>query len=228
MLTWLIILLAVACCFFVDRFFSVRHDAREPPLIPQSVPFIGHMLGILYHGPGYYTKVSQKYPNTPIYSLCVPRSKIYVVTSPALVSAIDRQAKSISFAPTVVEFAKRILIPSQKGIDALAEDLEQRNGGHGVRPETLKVMHSSLTGEHLLDLTQAMLRNIEQRLGRLAESRTEGKQVGLFNWVREVVTSASTESIYGVDKNPFQDPAVGEAFWYVLLIGCVLSEEMEV
>lgn len=143
-------------------------------------------------------------------------------------SAIDRHAKSISFAPYVVQFAKRILIPSQKSLEALAEDLEEKNGAHGVRPETLKAMHDALApGEHLENTTRAMLSSVSRRLDDVvnAEGGTEARSVSLFAWVRELVTRASTDAIYGAGGNPFRDPAVEKAFWYVAFPFFLLLEE---
>lgn len=34
------------------------HDPREPPLISQPVPIIGHLIGMLRYGSGYYEKIA--------------------------------------------------------------------------------------------------------------------------------------------------------------------------
>jgi len=145
----------------------------------------------------------------------VLRTKIYIVTSPSLISAIDRRSKSISFAPYVVQFAKRILDPSRRALDALADDLGQENGAVGLRPETLKAMHDSLApGEHLEATTQMMLKSVSDQLSSLDGIGTD-EEIELFDWVRHIVTRASTDAIYGTEKNPFQDPAISHGFWFV-------------
>lgn len=45
-----LILLAYA----LDFLFSLGDDAREPPRILPKVPLIGHVLGLMRHGPTYY------------------------------------------------------------------------------------------------------------------------------------------------------------------------------
>ena len=35
-----------------------NHDPREPPLAKQSVPVVGHILGLIYHGNSYLEKLT--------------------------------------------------------------------------------------------------------------------------------------------------------------------------
>ena len=144
-MAWLIVLvIALTCWILLEKFLSLSHDAKEPPIIPQTLPYVGHLLGMLRHGSRYYTQIrsvlakleviyadiieySSIFP-LPIYTLRVPRNKIYVVTSPSLVAAVDRHSKTISFAPYVVEFAKRMLLPSAEGLEALQANLSEEDG----------------------------------------------------------------------------------------------------
>lgn len=49
-----IVILAVVALLALSRWGS-RHDPKEPPVLPQKVPFLGHILGLLQHGLKYYT-----------------------------------------------------------------------------------------------------------------------------------------------------------------------------
>ena len=121
---------------------------------------------------------------------------------------IDRQPKAFSFAPYVVEFAKRILVPTEKGVEALRENINEEKGEWGVRSETLKVMHTALVpGTDLDRMTQVFVSSVSQRLNEL-----EG-EVNLFESVRRLVTIASTDAVYGAEANPFKDPDIEQAFW---------------
>lgn len=143
----------------------------------------------------------------------MPRNKIYIVNSPNLVAAVDRHSKSISFAPYVVEFAKRILVPSANGLEALRANLDEESGAWGCRPETLKAMHLALApGEDLDRTSQAILESVSSLLDSV-DSITNNRDFYLFSWARKLVTRASTDAIYGASKNPFQDPAVEAGFW---------------
>ena len=143
----------------------------------------------------------------------MPRNKIYVVNSPSLVAAVDRYSKTISFGPYVVEFAKRMLLPSTKGLEALRENLNEEDGECGCRPETLKAMHLALApGEDLERTTENVLDSIS-RLLEPVQTVSKHENIKLFSWVRKLVTRASTDAVYGAYKNPFKDPAVEAAFW---------------
>lgn len=143
----------------------------------------------------------------------MPWSKVYIVNSPSLVAAADRHSKTVSFAPYVVQFAKRILLSSPKGLDALAANLHEEDGAWGCRPETFKAMHVALApGEDLDCTTRNMLDGVSLLLGSV-DTTSNQKNFDLFSWVRKLITRASTDAIYGASKNPFQDAAVEAGFW---------------
>ncbi|KAI0513191.1 cytochrome P450 [Xylaria bambusicola] len=222
--------LALGILILCFHTLTASHEPNEPPLIRPGIPIVGHLIGMIRHGSGYYSKINKKY-NLPIYTLPMPRGKVYIVNSPRLIAAIDRRAKTISFAPYVVQFAKRILAPSQQAISALEEDLLEKQGPVGLRPETLKVMHDSLApGGPLEDTTQVMLEGV---MGVLNSMRSSGKcgEIELFDWTRRLVTKASTDAIYGAKFNPFKDEGVYNGLWtidkdFVLLGLNVLSNFM--
>ena len=57
-MVWLLALLFTFGCYvLLGKLVNVSHDANEPPLIPQGVPFVGHLLGLLQNGSHYYTKI---------------------------------------------------------------------------------------------------------------------------------------------------------------------------
>ncbi|KND94614.1 25-hydroxycholesterol 7-alpha-hydroxylase, partial [Tolypocladium ophioglossoides CBS 100239] len=213
MLTFILLAFSVSSIYFLSRLFCVGHDHREPLLVAPRIPFVGHLINIVRQGSAYYGKLSKQY-NVPIFTLGVPGGKIYIVTSPSLVQAIDRRSKRISFAPYVVQFAKRILIPSQRGIETLKENIFQENGPVGLRSETLRVMHDTLAPSEYLDsMTKAMLKSLAGHFGTRIHG--EGEVVDLFGWTRNFVTRASTDPVYGTEKNPIRDPAVSRAIWAI-------------
>lgn len=76
-----------------------------------------------------------------------------------LVIATERESRRISFAPYVVQFAKRILHPSQQALDALKENLDGYNGESGYRSQIIKAMRLSMAPGTALDrMSQVMLR----------------------------------------------------------------------
>ena len=50
--------LVVICLYFIlDHFYGFKYDPKEPPLVPQKIPYIGHLIGIVRYGPKYYSRV---------------------------------------------------------------------------------------------------------------------------------------------------------------------------
>ena len=57
-MAWIVVVVfAVACFLVLEKFANVSHDAKEPTLIPQPIPYIGHLLGMLWKGSRYYTEI---------------------------------------------------------------------------------------------------------------------------------------------------------------------------
>lgn len=90
-------------------------DPREPPAIPQSLPLVGHIIGLLLDGHIYLENLSAGY-ELPIYTLRVFTRRIYVVNSPELVVAVQRNAKNISFTPFVIAMLPRLFNVSGQDI----------------------------------------------------------------------------------------------------------------
>ena len=54
-----LVLLAVAGTLYLalNHFLGVRLDEKEPPLVPSTIPFIGHILGLVRSGTKYYAQL---------------------------------------------------------------------------------------------------------------------------------------------------------------------------
>ena len=52
---WTLVALILAGVSFIFlRFCQPKHHPQEPVVIPQGIPYIGHVVGIIKHGLGYY------------------------------------------------------------------------------------------------------------------------------------------------------------------------------
>ena len=47
---------ALLIWFVLDRRYAPKHSPREPPMVSSSIPYIGHILGLLQYGTRYYQK----------------------------------------------------------------------------------------------------------------------------------------------------------------------------
>jgi len=57
---FLLMLLGVATVPYIllRHLFTVKQDPKEPPFLPQKIPFIGHIIGIIRHNTGYYANLT--------------------------------------------------------------------------------------------------------------------------------------------------------------------------
>jgi hypothetical protein len=74
-------------------------------------------------------------------------------------------------------------------------------------------MLPTLTGDGLDKMNQAMIKYLKVSIDGLEHKQ----QIDLLAWCRDSITVASTDAIYGA-ANPYRDPKMAQAFWYVLVI----------
>ncbi|KAL4863251.1 hypothetical protein BDV12DRAFT_206679 [Aspergillus spectabilis] len=180
-------------------------DPREPPAVGSSIPFIGHLLGLLQHGAGYFSIMAKKHPSLPILSIDLILTKIYIVASPPLLQAVQRNTKTITFDPFLTFTAERVAGIHGPGLESLRE---KQAGGQGVNQAVVHAMHPTLTGKSLDRMNEKMVRLLSPLVDELASLET----VDLYGWCTRAITAASTEASYG-PLNPYKDRRIEDAFW---------------
>ncbi|KUI54984.1 25-hydroxycholesterol 7-alpha-hydroxylase [Cytospora mali] len=209
--TPLLVLIGSAIVTYLVARSMFGHNPHEPPLAPSSIPLVGHVVGLSRSSFNYYTELSKQI-DAPIFTVSLPGQKIYIVTKPELIQQIQKQHRTLAFPPIEANFATIVLGLSKEGQAVLARNLNGDEGGHGLSMETYAAMRTALhPGPALDDMNRAMLAEINQSLDDLAP--TDGnKQFGLFAWLRDNLTLATTRAVYG-PLNPFDDREIRDAFW---------------
>lgn len=217
------IVLAIATALAVTyaAVFPVRMDPKEPPIFRPRVPFIGHLLGLISLSHGYHRSqlsvspstrtcnvltFSSRKHNMPICTLPILGGKLYVINSPDLAhSAI--LSRTLNFEPYVADFIRKM---TDVG-DAAMKKYEDP----AFFSQWIKIVYSSLTGEHLLAVNSAA---VKVMASSLSEVPPGGINVpDLFVWMRNLMTLASTTSLFG-SKNPWRlDSRLFDAYWYVAI-----------
>ncbi|KAL8948340.1 MAG: hypothetical protein Q9222_005469 [Ikaeria aurantiellina] len=145
----------------------------------------------------------------PIFTLNVLNSKIYVITSPDLISAVNRNSKALALNPFIAQLGKRIT-----GHDEVTSRIVQHNLNGEEGPGYVIDVHDRIVtalspGHNLEDMTKVMLDQAWHYLDGVAA----GKEIDLFAWTKEIVTICSTRAIYG-PTNPFNKyPEFARQFW---------------
>jgi hypothetical protein len=147
----------------------------------------------------------------PIYTLNMLNGKVYVVTSPNLVSAVNRNSKVLAFNPFIAQLGKRITGHDEATSQIVQHNLNGENGSGYVIEVHDGIVAALAPGENLEHMTGIMLREASTYLNKLKD-----QEIDLFSWTRETVTMCSTRAIYG-PQNPFNsNPELVTAFWCVV------------
>ncbi|KAM0431294.1 hypothetical protein ACHAPT_005265 [Fusarium lateritium] len=198
-LTGLALLLSAV---FLQKLSSPGLDGREPPLLKPSIPVIGHIIGMMrYHGG--YLKILFDKTRTQIATLPILGGKLYIVFEGAMIQSAYRN-KNLAFEPFAVEFAQRELALSDEASKIVRET--------NLVPDFFSVITKSMAGEHTHRMNANALRYVSKELEALGGSEPS-KVPNLFLWVRDLMTIATTEALYGPD-NPIKGrPDLLEDLW---------------
>ncbi|KAI7977102.1 hypothetical protein EIK77_005307 [Talaromyces pinophilus] len=145
-----------------------------------------------------------------MYTLRMPGQRIYIVNSLPLIPPLQRQIKTIAFAPIEAQAAATVMGVGPAGNAIIGSDkmFEKDSYLSTFVPST----HPALSpGPGLDALNNAAIQYFSKSLASLGKNGPT--TVELFSWVRDELFMATTESIYG-PKNPFRDPALKQA-WYL-------------
>ena len=147
----------------------------------------------------------------PIYTLNMLNGKVYVVTSPELVNAVNRHSKALAFNPFIAELGKRITGHDEVTSQIVQHNLNGEQGSGYVIEVHDGIVAALAPGKNLENMTGAMLREAATCL----EALEKDNEVDLFAWTRYMMTMCSTRAVYG-PENPFNKiPDLVDAFWFV-------------
>ncbi|RDW93638.1 cytochrome P450 [Aspergillus mulundensis] len=186
----------------------LNRDPREPPVVGSTIPFVGHLIGLLRHGTGYFAILTEKHSH-PIFAIDLLLIKVYLVKSPALLAAIQR-TRALTFDPFVTFTTERLAGIRGPALEALRE---KQSGGSGGNQALLHAMHPTLTGKPLDRMNERMVRLLSPLVDQLIDEGQKGRPVDLYAWCQHAITFASTEASYG-RLNPYKERSVEEGFWY--------------
>lgn len=144
--------------------------------------------------------------------MSMPGTKMYIVTTPALIQSVQRQPKILAFPPIEAKFSYRVCGPSKEAHDILMKNVNGDEGNHGLSMESYEAMRGALVpGPNLDEMNRVMTQNIAASLDGLLPNGKPVKK-SLARWLRDIVTIATTNSVYG-PQNPYKDQSVQDAFW---------------
>ena len=135
--------------------------------------------------------------------------KVYIVTDPNLITAVNRHSKALPFNPFIAQLGMRITGHSEATSKIVQHNLNGENGSGYVIEVHDATVAALGPGKDLETMTEAMLHEASSFLDTLSGQTEED----LFKWMRHTVTMCSTRAIYG-PGNPFDhNPSFVGLFW---------------
>jgi hypothetical protein len=128
-------------------------------------------------------------------------SRIYVICAPELVHSAFRIPKVLSFEPFVIESSRRAFNITEEGMKII-EAPPKVEGGENYLSAIHKSMFEAMApGASLLEMNSRVLATMAQYLDQIGNDE---QPMNLYQWVRDVLTIATADALYG-PKNPVSD-----------------------
>ncbi|KAF4554062.1 Cytochrome P450-like protein 37 [Elsinoe fawcettii] len=210
----LLVLVVLAVTYSVLEYvLGIKLEAKEPPIVPSKVPWFGHLLGIIAQRSRYMVTIRKK-TRSPICTLPMPGGKMYVVNTPGLIGAVQRNAKTLQFAPFASKSHRSVFGTSAEAEKIVMNNIDLKDGHWGLWYEALGAVHQALgPGQALEQMSHVMLANLSTSFNTLTnKSATRATTINLLGWLRHQLTIATTEAMYG-PSNPFRDIHTETALW---------------
>ncbi|KAJ7287262.1 cytochrome P450 [Mycena rebaudengoi] len=197
------------------RLQTAKNHPNEPPIVASWIPFLGPLLGMVLEGGRHVKSIGLRHRDKPIFTLPVPRSRIYVVTDPALAAAVQRASKALSFTPLVPELTKRVIGLDADTVALLRQNLDPEPGEpHGFLADMHDMLYTYLgPGEPLNALSLGAARELGRQITDSAAQLQQPQTVNLLAWVQHFVIIATAQFLYGPDNPLAKHPHLEQAFW---------------
>ena len=165
-------------------------------------------------GTGVITDIkSSRQALSPIFTMIMPGTKLYIVTASDLIQVIQKQPKVLAFPPVAAKFASKICGASAEAHKILMTNVNGDDGDWGLFMESSAAIKRTLApGQALDEMNHKMIKVVAASLDSLSPLSQEETTIKLGEWLFENVTAATTTSAYG-PNNPFNDQAVAAGFW---------------
>ncbi|KAI1124447.1 hypothetical protein F5Y10DRAFT_285087 [Nemania abortiva] len=193
---------------FLQALLRFTQDWQEPPAMATTIPFISPILGMRKRNSRYYNYLRDKY-SQPIFTLRLPFTRLYIITSTSLIPVVQRQFRTLSFSPVQIRAVLNFASPSKEAIDLVTKNIDNDEGFvHGFS----KAVYPTLMGNMLDTLNQRTIDVMLAEFNKLASKGTSST-IPMYKWTDEQITYATTDGIYG-PHNPLRDPKNFSA-WHV-------------
>ncbi|KAI0202880.1 cytochrome P450 [Astrocystis sublimbata] len=195
----------VVTYLFLRFLLTFTQDAREPPSIANDVPFMSPLIGMIREKSQFYLRLRDT-SKLPIYTLRLPFTRIYIVNSTDLIPSLQKQWRTISFAAIAAD-AGSVVGMSKAAVKVMHENITSEHGFSVSWPRF--IVPAMSPGEDLDAMNRIAITEFAQETEKLRAKETA--VIGLNEWSRRVMVTATTEAVWG-PQNPYRETEVVEAW----------------
>lgn len=153
---------------------------------------------MIQYSKDFYSHMREQNPRLPIYTLRLPGVRIYVINSLDLIPVVQRQWRTLIFAPIQVKAAKAAMDASKEALAIMESDMVTEQG---FMSGMVKATHPTMSSGPALDsLNTRAFEVFDKALRQLSTPTT----VNMYDWIGRLVMQATTEAIYG-PSNPMRE-----------------------
>jgi hypothetical protein len=123
------------------------------------------------------------------------------------------RSRALSFKTVEAEFTGAVGGFGSEFTRIMNINLNNEEGEWGLMEEVHHAIKNTLKpGADLDDMNREMIKVVGSELDKLEPTINEAKNINFWSWARNVITEATTKSVYG-PENPYNDPSVVDDFW---------------
>ncbi|KAJ0164930.1 25-hydroxycholesterol 7-alpha-hydroxylase [Colletotrichum tanaceti] len=193
--SYVAVAVVLALAMFIHRVSSPEMDRREPPPMKPTIPVVGHLVGMIRHQSGYFKTLENR--NMAVATLPILNGKLYGIWEPAVIQSVYRN-RLLSFEPFAVEFGQREIGFGNAMLKVIQETT--------LLPEFFDSIHQSMTAANLHRMNANALKYVSDALDGVCDGSETFEATNFFVWVRNLMTMATTEALYG-PGNPLRKSA---------------------
>lgn len=148
----------------------------------------------------------------PILTLRLPHLRLYIVNTTPLVQAVQKQSTVLAMPPLEAKAMIQVLDLTKPAHATIMDNVDGRQGDWGFMFMFYKTVHPPLAaaGQGLDSMNQTSVRTVQHLLN--AHSEGSPHTQGLFALVKEHITLATSDAVYG-PHNPFRDAGLRKSYW---------------
>ncbi|KAI7773062.1 cholesterol 7alpha-monooxygenase-like protein [Diaporthe eres] len=194
-----------------------KHNAssgspQEPPTVFFGLPFLGSLYGLLSRGVSYYETIRDQVKQS-VYTTWIVSQKFYIITSPELISKVNRKQQVISSnGPFIQTVYGKILSLDKSSLEILSSPSKH---GKSLVKDSHDMYHTVLKPGHSI-MEKMLFDTLSKFPGHFHSSMAQfgsDSPVDLMSLLRTSVSMAMADALYG-PTNPFSsDSSLMDDFW---------------